>query len=117
MLISLMVSRAQVVVPQPVESNISDTTQMVSETTDRLKDAAPNPARGFTNISYSLPSDARSARIVVKNLLGNVVYNENIAIDSRSLRLDTAGFSNGIYIYSLLINNQPVMSKRLVVSN
>lgn len=112
-----MVSQAQIVLPEPNASINSDTTLVGSETPVRLKDAAPNPARGFTNISYSLPSDARSARIVVKNLLGNVVSNENISTDSQSLRLDTGNFSNGIYIYSLMINNQSVMSKRLVVSN
>jgi hypothetical protein len=82
-----------------------------------LADASPNPARGFTWIPYSLPSEINSAQIVVRNLLGSVVKTETIDSGSERVRIDTSSFNNGIYIYSLLINNQPVLSKRLVVAN
>ncbi|MFW5725508.1 MAG: T9SS type A sorting domain-containing protein [Bacteroidota bacterium] len=83
----------------------------------RLEDARPNPARSHTWINYQVPADARNASIVVRNLLGNPVINEDLSASENKLRLDTSRLSNGIYIYSLLIDNQVVQSKRLVVAN
>lgn len=83
----------------------------------KLHEARPNPARDHTWIDYNLPVGAQNAQIVVRNLLGNQVYTENLSIGSERARINTSGLSNGIYIYSLVIDNQVVQSKRLVVAN
>jgi hypothetical protein len=83
----------------------------------RLEEASPNPAHGQTWISYSLPLGTTHARIVLRNLLGKVVKNEIIDVNADGVRLSTGDLNNGIYIYSLIINNQAVKSKRLVVAN
>jgi len=82
-----------------------------------LSDAQPNPARGHTWINYSVPTHSSNARIVIRNLLGKEVYSQNLEINSNRVRIDTQRFTNGIYIYSLMIDNQIVESKRLVVAN
>ncbi len=83
----------------------------------RLGDASPNPARAFTMINVDLPPGVQNAQIVVRNLLGNLVHTENLGLGNERVRINTAGMSNGIYIYSLIIDNQVVQSKRLVVAN
>jgi hypothetical protein len=82
-----------------------------------LADASPNPARGYTWIPFTLPEDVNNAQIVVRNLLGSIVKTETINSGSERVRIDTSMLNNGIYIYTLQINNQPVESKRLVVAN
>ena len=82
-----------------------------------LSDPQPNPARGHTWINYSLPAGSSNAQIVVRNLLGKSVLTENIDFGSNRVRINTQNMNNGIYIYSLMIDNQVVESKRLVVTN
>ena len=82
-----------------------------------LSDPQPNPARGFTWINYSVPAGSSNAQIVVRNLLGKSVHTENINFGSNRVRINTQNLNNGIYIYSLIIDNQVVESKRLVVTN
>lgn len=82
-----------------------------------LSDPQPNPARGFTWINYSVPAGTSNAQIVVRNLLGKSILTENINFGSNRVRINTQGLNNGIYIYSLIIDNQIVESKRLVVTN
>jgi hypothetical protein len=82
-----------------------------------LSDPQPNPARGHTWINYSLPAGSSNAQIVVRNLLGKSVHTENISFGSNRVRINTQNLNNGIYIYSLIIDNQVVESKRLVVTN
>ncbi|MBW6478256.1 MAG: T9SS type A sorting domain-containing protein [Bacteroidales bacterium] len=82
-----------------------------------LSDPQPNPARGHTWINYSLPAGSSNAQIVIRNLLGKSVHTENISIGSDRVRINTQSLNNGIYIYSLIIDNQIVESKRLIVTN
>jgi hypothetical protein len=82
-----------------------------------LSDPRPNPARGHTWIDYSVPAGTSNAQIVIRNLLGKSVLTENINFGSTRLRINTQNLNNGIYIYSLIIDNQIVESKRLVVTN
>jgi hypothetical protein len=118
----------------PAESQIDDntdkdksTSEINNQTTNTpinelswiaiLADARPNPARGSTWIGYTLPEKSQNVKLVVRNLLGSVVYDEIIDIDNHGFRLDVSNFNNGIYIYTLMISNNPVKSKRLVVAN
>lgn len=82
----------------------------------RLGNASPNPAAGFTQISYELPRNAMQASLVVRNLVGNVVHTQHIDPANNRVQLDTSNFPNGIYIYSLTIDNQVIQTKRLVVA-
>jgi len=81
-----------------------------------LSDARPNPAKDHTWIHFSLPENFLSAQITIRNLVGAVVLNEQIAAGSDRIRLNTQDLTNGIYIYSLVINNQTVKSKRLIIA-
>ncbi|MFN3554921.1 MAG: T9SS type A sorting domain-containing protein [Bacteroidales bacterium] len=82
-----------------------------------LRDARPNPARDHTVVGFAIPSGSRSAQLVVRNLVGNIVFTQNLEPNSTRTRINTQNLANGIYIYSLVIDNQVVSSKRLVVSN
>ncbi|TVQ07195.1 MAG: T9SS C-terminal target domain-containing protein [Bacteroidetes bacterium] len=95
----------------------TSTGNILASSTWKLKDARPNPARDHTWINYDLPFGVQNAQIVVRNLLGNLVHTESLSLGNERVRINTAGMSNGIYIYSLIIDNQVVQSKRLVVAN
>lgn len=82
-----------------------------------ISDPQPNPARGFTWIDYIVPPQSRNAQIVIRNLLGKQVYAENLSYGDNRIRISTQHLNNGIYIYSLIVDNQVIDSKRLVVTN
>lgn len=82
----------------------------------RISDPRPNPARDFTLFDYHLPPDIRSARIVVRNLTGSSVLEVPIDPAGSRLRLETSNLNNGIYLYSFVVNDQVILTKKLVVS-
>jgi hypothetical protein len=82
-----------------------------------LSDPQPNPARGYTWIEYTVPPISSNSQIVIRNLLGKQVYTENLSYGDNRIRINTQQLNNGIYIYSLIVDNQVVESKRLVVTN
>jgi hypothetical protein len=82
----------------------------------KLSDARPNPAKDHTWIHYTLPDDAQNAQITIRNLVGTTVHTENLIPGNDRFRLNTSDLTNGIYIYSLILDNQLVKSKRLVVA-
>lgn len=82
-----------------------------------LREATPNPARGFTWINYDLPLGTQHAQIIIRNLIGQIVLTENLQQGQSRSRIDTSNLNNGIYIYSLVVDNQTINSKRLVVSH
>jgi hypothetical protein len=82
----------------------------------KLSDARPNPAKDHTWIPFTLPDDVQNAQITIRNLVGTAVHTENLIPGSDRFRLNTSDLANGIYIYSLILDNQLVKSKRLVVA-
>lgn len=82
-----------------------------------LSSPYPNPASNFTNINYNIPAANGATELVIRNLVGKMVYKTPLDIASNKLRINTSNFSNGIYIYSLVHNGQTIESRRLMVSN
>lgn len=82
----------------------------------RISDPRPNPARDFTVFDYQLPSGVRSARLVVRNLTGSVVMEVPLDPSGSRLRLETSSLNNGIFLYSFVVNEQVILTKKLVVN-
>jgi trimeric autotransporter adhesin len=100
-------------------SNSSSQTVNLSDKTEVILDQnVPNPFSESTRISYSVPDEARDARIEFYNNLGQrintVVLNPG---GNGSITVYAAGLSNGIYHYSLLINGQVTDTKKMVKTN
>ena len=80
-----------------------------------VSDIYPNPASHFINLDYELTSKVNNANIRVMNLLGSVVKNVEIDKNSTNLRLDISNLTNGVYFYSVIINNEVYKTKKLIV--
>jgi hypothetical protein len=79
----------------------------------------PNPANQYTNIKYSLSDDISSARLVVYNLLGSVVKEYIINVNSSigELSINTSDLENGMYYYSFIADDKIYLTKKLVVAH
>ncbi len=80
-----------------------------------VSDPFPNPARGHTTIEYRLTPEVRSGRVIIRSLTGQVVQTTPINVAANSIRIDTSFLNAGMYFYSIELNNQVFVSKRLIV--
>ena len=84
----------------------------------KLYQNVPNPFSGNTEIRYELPDNVRSARIEFHAATGQVVKNEVLPATpgAGSVSFESGDFVSGFHTYSLVVDNQLVATKRMVVS-
>ncbi len=83
-----------------------------------FSNAYPNPANSYTSFSYTFPpASAYSHQFVIRDLLGNMVYESEITDQTGIIKVYTNSFSNGVYFYSLLVDGQAYFTRKLIVKH
>jgi hypothetical protein len=77
--------------------------------------AYPNPARNQVNFDYELPSGIQSASIQIFNMLGKRVSEMQINPSMRNVSIPVHDLGEGLYFYSLVINGETSMTRKLVI--
>lgn len=80
-----------------------------------LHDVYPNPVVDHAVVDYRILNDQVKAKIVVHNLLGNIVGEYSLPTMENFVRFKTEELSAGIYFYTLYIDNEGVMTRKLIV--
>jgi len=80
-----------------------------------LHDVYPNPVVDHAQVEYKILNDQIKAKIVVHNLLGNPVGEYQLPSLENLIRIKTDDLSAGIYFYTLYIDNEGVMTRKLIV--
>jgi hypothetical protein len=62
-----------------------------------------------------LAGDQIKAKILVHNIIGNVVGEYALSPLDSSVRINTEDLSAGIYFYTLYVENEGVMTRKLIV--
>ena len=81
-----------------------------------LSKAYPNPANNFVSVDYYQKGNSE-ARIAIFNLLGSKVKEIELAKSFGTLTINTSDFIEGIYFYSLLINNEASQTQKLIIKH
>lgn len=81
----------------------------------QLHDVYPNPATEHAFANYKILNDKIKAKIRLRNLLGNIVAEYDLIPSENFLRIRTDELSSGIYFYSLYVDNESVMTRKLIV--
>lgn len=76
----------------------------------------PNPATSQVSFDYNLPFGTSSATVSVHNLLGAKVKEIELPGVEGKTTVNVNDLNDGIYFYSVSINNRIVETKRLVIS-
>ncbi len=76
----------------------------------------PNPFNQETEIAYRIPSDV-NAVICIYNLSGQQLKKYPLNDTNGKVTVSASEFPAGIYIYSLIINNQEIDSKRMILTD
>jgi len=80
-----------------------------------LYDVYPNPAVEEAFLDYKLNNDQVKAKILVHNILGNIIGEYALSILENRVRIKTEDQSAGIYFYTLYVENEGVMTRKLIV--
>lgn len=79
-----------------------------------LSGAYPNPANNMVSFEYAGNND-NTGSVIIRNIVGTIVKQSNLASTSGKVNVNTADLSDGIYFYSLVVNGTSVTTKKLVV--
>jgi len=77
--------------------------------------AYPNPAISNFNLDYNISGQVNKAKVVISNILGSQV--KEVELDSRSgkLQIPVSDLVNGVYFYSIVADEQLVLTRKFVV--
>jgi Secretion system C-terminal sorting domain len=78
-------------------------------------DVYPNPAVEEAFLDYDLASDNVNAKILVHNILGNIIGEYTLSSLEKRVRIRIDDQSAGIYFYTLYVENEGVMTRKLIV--
>ncbi|MCW3070640.1 MAG: hypothetical protein JWO44_530 [Bacteroidetes bacterium] len=84
----------------------------------KLYQNTPNPFNGETKIEYELSNTSKSASIAIFDLQGNFKKSYPLDLNKSGSIIILAGeLTQGMYIYTLIIDHQEVDSKRMILIN
>lgn len=75
----------------------------------------PNPTGGNFVVSYQLPEHYGTASVIITDLQGSLLKESAVRSQQGELEFNCADLSSGIYLYTLVVNNEPVLSRKMVV--
>lgn len=78
-------------------------------------DVYPNPAVEEAFLDYDLANDHVNAKILVHNILGNIIGEYALSAMEKRVRIKIEDQSAGIYFYTLYVENEGVMTRKLIV--
>lgn len=80
-----------------------------------LHDVYPNPVVDQAVVDYKILNERIKAKLVVHNLLGNVVGEYALPSFENFVRVKTDYLAAGIYFYTLYVDDESVMTRKLIV--
>lgn len=81
-----------------------------------FSNAYPNPAKNMVSFDYNMPVNAQSASVAIYNMMGQEVIRQELNLGGSRVNINVSDLTDGVYFYSLIINNQAVKTNKLVVS-
>jgi hypothetical protein len=79
-----------------------------------LSKAYPNPANNLVSVDYDLRGIS-NARVAFFNLLGSKVDEIELLKSEGTLTINTTKYTEGIYFYSLLIENEVLITQKIII--
>jgi hypothetical protein len=95
----------------------SDTTASIEEINknkDYLGNNVPDPFSSTTTIPYKL-HNARSASLIVSDILGRTLSEYSISPLNSSIEIDLKDVPNGIYFYKIIADSKLIGVNRMMV--
>jgi hypothetical protein len=99
------------------ESQIYKSSQ-INKTGNVLYQNTPNPFNLSTTIKYQLSDNAANAKICIYNLTGKQLqcYNLQATRGENSIEVRASSLQSGMYLYSLIVDDKLVSTKRMILT-
>lgn len=81
-----------------------------------ISPAYPNPASTTTTLEYMIPDSAKG-KLVLRNLTGNLVREVYLEKSAGRIVINTFDLKDGLYFYSVLLNNRIELTRKLMVKH
>lgn len=81
----------------------------------KVSNAYPNPAASMVYFDYQLPANTNNAKIKISNLLGTELNVVQLSKSEGKAGIDVSNLQNGVYFYSLIVDNAATMTRKFVV--
>ncbi len=75
----------------------------------------PNPSNRIARIDYQIKNPNVNARIVVDSFIGNPIYDFKLDPAQSTLEINVTDLNPGVYLYTLIVDNKNIVTKKLVV--
>jgi hypothetical protein len=89
----------------------------LSPETGTISNVYPNPANSLVSVKYDLTESSQKGKIVFYDLLGKAV--KEILLNDKQdgiAKINVSDLSQGIYFYSLLMDDKVISTKKLVIN-
>ncbi len=82
-----------------------------------ISNVYPNPASAYASIDYQLARNTDKAKIVLCNVLGNVVGEYTLILDAKTLHISTLELNSGVYFYTLSVDGKSLVTRKLIIKH
>ena len=80
-----------------------------------LHDVYPNPVMDYAYVDYKMTNDEAEAKIIIHNILGNPIDEYDLPSSETKVKIRAESMSPGIYFYTLYLDNEGVVTRKLIV--
>lgn len=80
-----------------------------------IEDVYPNPVQDLAYMDYRIHNESIAAKVVIHNILGRPVTEFELSPYEDRIKIQTDEFVSGIYFYTVYLNNNGVLTRKLIV--
>lgn len=80
-----------------------------------LNEVYPNPVKEFAFIDYQINNNDKEVKILIHNVLGSMVGEFILNPLDKELKIPVVEYNPGVYFYTLYIDGDGVITKKLVI--
>lgn len=80
-----------------------------------IQDVYPNPVQDYAYIEYRLHNENVKAKLTIHNILGKPMNEVELPSSENRVKLQTEEYTSGIYFYTLYLDNNGVLTRKLII--
>jgi hypothetical protein len=80
-----------------------------------IQDVYPNPVQDHAFVDYRIHNENLKAKLIIHNILGKPMNEYNLPASESRVKLQTEEFTSGIYFYTLYLDNNGVLTRKLII--
>jgi Secretion system C-terminal sorting domain len=80
-----------------------------------IQDVYPNPVQDHAYIDYRIHNENAKARLTIHNILGKPMAEVELPTSETRVKLQTEEYTSGIYFYTLYLDNNGVLTRKLII--